>query len=78
MRGKGGGKRWMKCRGNEEIKIGTTEQVSEKEKTLHLFKSTWSFLQTRQFSHALELFPPVSRVKNLLQEFFFFFLNLCL
>lgn len=42
MRGKGGGKRWMKCRGNEEIKIGTTEQVSEKEKTLHLFKSTSS------------------------------------
>lgn len=21
MRGEGGGKRWMKCRGNEEIKI---------------------------------------------------------
>lgn len=29
-RGKGGGKRWMKCRGNEEIKIGRAGQVSEK------------------------------------------------
>lgn len=39
MRGEGGGKRWMKCRGNEEIKIGTRKCQGAKgaENNLHLF-----------------------------------------
>ncbi len=31
MRGEGGGKRWMKCRGNEEIKIGLRKYRGEED-----------------------------------------------
>lgn len=36
----GGGKRWMKCRGNEEIKIGTKKYDGEEDTAI---KKTASF-----------------------------------